>query len=98
MPRRRKQKGDLRVDTLALDLSSPKLAMHWAEIMDRINAARCRRRTRTSPRPDEAARIVEWIAAQLNEAEAARQATGERVTFHKLTREEYATRSAICSA
>ena len=37
-----------------------------------------------------AARVVEWIAAQLNEAEAARTATAERVTFHKLTRAEYA--------
>ena len=86
----RKQKGDLRVDTLALDLTSPKLAMQWADIMDRISAAEMPPDEEDQPKAEDAARIVEWIAAQLNEAEAARQAAAQRVTFHKLTRDEYA--------
>ncbi len=32
----KKQKGDLRVDTLAVDLQSPKIMGHWEEIMNRI--------------------------------------------------------------
>jgi mono/diheme cytochrome c family protein len=86
----RKQKGDLRMDTLAADFTSPKLAMHWADVMDRISAAEMPPEDEDQPKPEEAARVVEWISTQLNEAEAARQATAARVTFHKLTREEYA--------
>jgi hypothetical protein len=86
----RKQKGDLRLDTLGQDFSVPKDAMHWADIMDRISAAEMPPEDEDPPKADEAARVVELISAQLNEAEAARQATAERVTFHKLTRDEYA--------
>jgi hypothetical protein len=86
----KKQKGDLRMDTLAGDFAAPQLAMHWADIMDRISAAEMPPDDEPQPKAEEAARVVEWISAQLNEAEAARQARAERVTFHKLTREEYA--------
>ncbi len=86
----KKQKGDLRLDTLGRDFSAPPVAMHWADIMDRISAAEMPPEDEKQPKPDEAARIVEWIAVQLSEADTARQATAERVSFHKLTREEYA--------
>ena len=86
----KKQKGDLRMDTLSQDFTVPKFAMHWADIMDRISAAEMPPEDEDQPKADDAARVVEWISAQLNEAEAARQATAQRVTFHKLTRDEYA--------
>ena len=86
----KKQKGDLRMDTLARDFAAPLVAMHWADVMDRISAAEMPPEDEDQPKADEAARVVEWIAAQLTEAEAARTATAERVTFHKLTRAEYA--------
>ena len=85
----KKQKGDLRVDTLAHDFAAPLAAMHWGDIMDRISAAEMPPEEEAQPKADEAARVVEWIAAQLSEAEAARMATAERVSFHKLTRTEY---------
>ena len=34
----KKQKGDLRVDNLIVDLDSPKTMGHWEEIMNRINS------------------------------------------------------------
>ena len=85
----KKQKGDLRVDTLAHDFAAPLATMHWGDIMDRISAAEMPPEEEAQPKADEAARVVEWIAAQLSEAEAARMATAERVSFHKLTRTEY---------
>jgi len=42
------------------------------------------------PKTAEAAKIVDWLAGKLKEGESARLAKRERVTFHKLTREEYA--------
>ena len=87
----KKQKGDLRVDTLTIDFESPKIMAHWEEIMNRINSGDMPPEEEKQPKPDEIARVSEWIAGQLHEAEVALQASGrERVAFRKLSREEYA--------
>ncbi len=86
----KKQKGDLRMDTLSRDFAAPPVAMHWADIMERISAAEMPPEDEDQPKPDDAARVVDWISTALNEAEAARAAAAERVSFHKLTRGEYA--------
>lgn len=85
-----KQKGDLRVDMLALDYRSPQSMAHWEEIMSRINSGEMPPDDRERPEPAEVVRISEWIAGQLCEAEVVRQSSGDRVTFHKLSRDEYA--------
>ncbi len=41
------------------------------------------------PKAEESARIVEWIAARMKEGEAARMAARGRVSFNRLTRDEY---------
>ncbi len=85
-----KQRGDLRVDTLERDFGKPGVAGHWMEIMDRINSGEMPPKKLPRPNAEEVARVSEWIAAQLAEADAARQAaSGEKVSFHRLTREEY---------
>jgi mono/diheme cytochrome c family protein len=88
----KKQKGDLRVDTLTIDFESPKIMGHWEEIMNRINSGDMPPDDEEKrPKPDDIARVAEWIAGQLLEADSARQSSlGEKVAFRKLTREEYA--------
>ena len=86
----KKQKGDLRLDSLSRDFATPPVALHWADIMDRISSAEMPPEEEDQPKADDAARVVEWISSQLNEAAAARSEAAERVTFHKLTRVEYA--------
>ncbi|MDQ3625392.1 MAG: DUF1587 domain-containing protein, partial [Verrucomicrobiota bacterium] len=86
----KKQKGDLRLDTLPLDFAGAKNSTHWADILDRINSGDMPPEEEKRPSAEASARVVEWIAAQLGEAEAGRLAKRERVTFHKLTRAEYA--------
>ncbi|HEV7405608.1 MAG TPA: DUF1592 domain-containing protein [Chthoniobacteraceae bacterium] len=87
----KKQKGDLRVDTLKIDFDSPKTMAHWEEIMNRINSGDMPPEEDKAPQPADIARVSEWIEGQLREAEATRQASGnERVAFRKLSREEYA--------
>ncbi len=88
----KKQKGDLRVDTLKIDFESPKIMGHWEEIMNRINSGDMPPdEEKAPPSRTEVARVAEWIAGQLHEAEVAHQASGrERVSFRKLSREEYA--------
>ncbi len=87
----KKQKGDLRVDNLKVETGSPKTMAHWEEIMNRINSGDMPPEDEPRPKPDEVARVAEWIVGQLREAEAANQSSAsERVAFRKLTRVEYA--------
>lgn len=87
----KKQKGDLRVDTLGVQLDSPKTMGHWMEIMSRLNSGDMPPKKEPRPKPDDIARIAEWITAQLREADAAQQlSTADRIAFCKLSREEYA--------
>ena len=87
----KKQKGDLRVDSMAINFQSPKTMMLWEEIMNRINSGDMPPVDEKRPKPEDIAKVSEWIAEQLHEGEALRQSGGgEKVTFHKLTREEYA--------
>lgn len=87
----KKQKGDLRVDDLKVAPKSPKAMAHWEEIMNRINSGDMPPEDEPRPKPEDVARVAEWIVSQLREAEAINQSSaGERVAFRKLTRLEYA--------
>ncbi len=84
-----KQKGDFRLDKLSRDFASPFAASHWGDLLGRISAGEMPPEDEPQPPPGEVAQVVEWISQQLKDAEAARLAKRERVTFHKLSREEY---------
>ena len=87
----RAPKGDFRVDNLAADFGTPKAAGRWEEVMGRINSGEMPPKGKPRPAVDEVARVSEWVVARLGEAEAAAQAGGaEKVSFRRLTREEYA--------
>ncbi|HEY1174396.1 MAG TPA: DUF1592 domain-containing protein [Verrucomicrobiae bacterium] len=87
----KKHKGDLRVDTLSTSFSTGIEVSRWTEIMDRINSGDMPPKEEPKPDAKDIDRVVEWIAAQLHEAEAAQHAKGsEKVVFRRLTREEYA--------
>src|SRR4051794_18187820 len=85
----KKQKGEFRVDTLSLSFAGSG-AGRWGDVMDRISSGEMPPEKEPQPKSEEAARVVEWLSARLKEGEATRLAKRERVTFHKLTREEYA--------
>jgi hypothetical protein len=86
----KKQKGDLRVDTLAINFDSPKVMGNWMEIMNRMNSGEMPPEKEPRPKGDDVVRVSEWITGQLLEAEAAQQSSGDRIAFCKLSREEYA--------
>nr|WP_143547852.1 DUF1592 domain-containing protein [Rhodopirellula sp. SM50] len=81
--------GDFRVDNL-----SPKVGFEdtprWVEIMERIKSGEMPPDDAAEqPTADQRAEIVEWIAARMKEGESARLAKRERVSYRRLTREEY---------
>lgn len=86
----KKQKGEFRVDTLTRDFNSASAASRWGDVIERLNTGEMPPKGEPKPKPEESGRIVDWLTARLKEGEAARTAKRERVTFHKLTREEYA--------
>ncbi len=86
----KKHKGEFRLDTLSHDFEHGGSAMHWADVADRISAGEMPPDEEKQPKAADAAKIVEWLAARLKEGEAARLAKRERVSFYKITREEYA--------
>ncbi|HYE18088.1 MAG TPA: DUF1592 domain-containing protein [Tepidisphaeraceae bacterium] len=84
------QKGEFRMDTLSRDFGSGASAHHWAEVAGKISAGEMPPRKEPQPKAEEAAKVVEWLNARLKEGEAVRLAKREPVSFHRLTREEYA--------
>jgi len=93
----KKQKGDLRVDNLAIDFDSPKIMGHWEEIMNRINSGDMPPDdVDKRPKPEDIARVSEWIAAQLREADASRQSSGS--PFGSSPARNTPIPSATCSA
>ena len=84
------QKGGIRLDTLGHDFAAPAAAMHWADVMERMNASEMPPKGSLQPAPKELAAIADWITSQLKEADADQKAgLGEKVAFRRLTREEY---------
>ncbi len=83
------QKGEFRVDNL-----SPKVGTEntpqWLEVMERINTGEMPpKKVKVRPGADDSAKVVEWIAARMKEGESARMAARGRVSYNRLTRDEY---------
>ena len=86
-----KQKGEseFRIDTLSTKVGFEDTPQ-WIEIMERINSGEMPPEdAKPQPTADEKAEIVEWIAERMKEGEAARMAKRDRVSYHRLTRDEY---------
>ncbi|MFT5469016.1 MAG: mono/diheme cytochrome c family protein [Verrucomicrobiales bacterium] len=85
----KKQKGDLRIDQLSQRIGFEDTTL-WAEVMERISSGEMPPVDEENlPSADEGAAVVEWLAARIKEGESARMAQRDRVSYHRLTREEY---------
>jgi hypothetical protein len=85
----KEQKGDFRIDTLSRQVGSENNPQ-WLEVMERINSGEMPpKKEAKRPAAQESARIVEWITERLKEGEASRMANRSKVTYNRLTREEY---------
>jgi|688.fasta_scaffold05777_6 hypothetical protein len=83
------QKGDFRLDNLAINVGTDDVP-RWLELMERINSGEMPPEdAKAHPDSAESLKVVEWIAARMKEGETARLATRARVSYNRLTREEY---------
>lgn len=83
------QEGEFRFDVLSKDVGR-KDTPQWAEVIERINSGEMPPEDASiRPTAEQSAEIIEWLAARIREGEAARLAQRGRVTYNRLTREEY---------
>jgi hypothetical protein len=83
------QKGDFRFDVLSKDVGLNDTPQ-WAEVMQRISSGEMPPEDeKVRPTAEQSTQIVEWLAARIREGEAARMAQRGRVSYNRLTREEY---------
>ncbi len=85
----KKQKGKFRIDTAPKDADSAGFEIPWGMALERLTAGEMPPEDEPQPTAKEREKVIEWISAQLQANEARRYATTERVSFRKLTREEY---------
>jgi hypothetical protein len=84
-----KQKGDFRLDTLSRKIGVENNPQ-WQEVMERINSGEMPpKKEKKRPSAEESAKVVEWIAARMKDGEAAQMALRAKVTYNRLTRDEY---------
>jgi hypothetical protein len=84
-----KQEGGFRLDTLSRKVGLEN-GPQWAEVLGRITAGEMPpEEAKNPPTADASAAIVEWLAARLDEGEVTRLARRGRVSYNRLSREEY---------
>lgn len=83
-----KSQGDLRLDQLDADLTTPKTFERWRTIVERVKSGEMPPDKEPRPQPEQMADVVKRLSAQLDEA-AAKQRTGGRVVLRRLNRVEY---------
>ncbi|WP_254508228.1 DUF1592 domain-containing protein [Anatilimnocola floriformis] len=84
-----KQEADFRIDKLSSKVGQENTPQ-WAEVMERISSGEMPPPdAKNRPSAKESAAIVEWLAARIKEGEGARLAKRSRVSYNRLTRDEY---------
>ena len=84
-----KQEGEFRIDQLSRQVGLENTPQ-WAEVMERISSGEMPpKELKNLPTPAENAAVVEWLAARIKEGEAARLAKRSRVSYNRLSRDEY---------
>ena len=84
----KRQKNDLRFDTLGVDLSSRVTLEVWQSILDQLNLGAMPPRKRTQPDAKEVAVVVETLTGELREAYAKLKSTGLQTVLRRLNRIE----------
>ena len=83
------EKGDFRIDNLSSKIGIEDTP-HWLEIMERISSGEMPpKKEKVRPTAEESAKFVEVVASHMKAGEAARMAARGKVSYNRLTREEY---------
>ena len=83
------QKGKLRLDTLAVDFSSPSTAETWGRVFSQLEKREMPPKKKAQPSDAERQAMLDWLGRELRAAIAARQNAEGRVALRRLNRFEY---------
>jgi mono/diheme cytochrome c family protein len=84
-----KPKGNLRLDTLMLNLPDDANRGHWANVIQRLQAGEMPPRERPQPAKDDVQTLAGWLAPRIASADAVARAAQGRVVLRRLNRTEY---------
>lgn len=83
------KQSDFRIDKLSRNVGRENTPQ-WAEIIERINSGEMPPKdAKPLPTAAESAATVEWLSARIKEGEAERMAQRGKVSYNRLTRDEY---------
>jgi hypothetical protein len=85
----KKQKGDLRIDTLSRDFKAGIDGQIWAEVVEKINAGEMPPKEESQPTADEIGKVIAELDQGIREGRAARMAKRSPVAHYRLSRKEY---------
>ena len=85
----KKEKGDLRIDTLSRDFKAGIDSHLWAEVVERINAGEMPPEEEPRPKEKEISDFIAQLDQKLSEGKAARMAARPPVAHYRLSRKEY---------
>ena len=85
----KKEKGDLRIDTLSRDFKAGMDSHLWAEVNERINAGEMPPEEQPRPNEQEISEFISQLDQKLSEGKAARMAARPPVAHYRLSRKEY---------
>ena len=85
----KKEKGDLRIDTLSRDFKAGIDSHLWAEVVERINAGEMPPEEEPRPKEKEISDFIAQLNQNLSEGKAARMAARPPVAHYRLSRKEY---------
>ena len=85
----KKEKGDLRIDTLSRDFKAGMDSHLWAEVNERINAGEMPPEEQPRPNEKEISEFIAQLDQKLSEGKAARMAARPPVAHYRLSRKEY---------
>ena len=85
----KKQKGDLRLDTLDPNIVQGTSAERWHDVLNNINLGEMPPEDESQLSPDERRKLVGWLTEELQKAAKARRGTGQQVVMRRLNRTEY---------
>ncbi|MGF1583655.1 MAG: DUF1592 domain-containing protein [Gemmataceae bacterium] len=85
----KRQRGELRLDTLSPNFTSSEIQGKWIEVMDRINLGEMPPKDSPRPKVAQLQRVTRWIASELRKAEKKSLGAGGRVLLRRLNRTEY---------
>ena len=85
----KKEKGDLRIDTLSRDFKAGIDSHIWAEVNERINAGEMPPEEEPRPSEKEISDFIAQLDQKISEGKAARMAARPAVAHYRLSRKEY---------